>query len=191
MLPSIHAWAESVLLWLLVLGSSLMLICIKPKPPADFWCEMQFAFLFVKAPLKRGEALSWRTFHAFRFCQLLAGPIQLHRSEDSELHISSRDLFFFFFMNCIRHGSHWICRRRRLRVLVCGYIYLYVCLSVSYCVGGGYTRTCTSVSVWYASSQHAAERKKKPFLYFPIPPKSSYISAVVLPLTKLLASPTE
>lgn len=69
----------------------------------------------------------------------------------------------------------------------------FVCTDIN-CVGGGYTRTCTSVSLCEHGTLAPStlqEKKKKPFLYFPIPPKSSYISAVVLPLTKLLASRTE
>lgn len=94
--------------------------------------------------------------------------------------------------------NHCMYRGGRLRVLVLD-IFILMCASLCFvctdinCVGGGYTRTCTSVSlcerVVYASSQHAAERS--PFFIFPIPPKSSYISAMVLPLTKLLASRTE
>lgn len=65
--------------------------------------------------------------------------------------------------------------------------------SLQHRVGGVRTQTCTSVSfvsMWYGSSQHAAAEKGL-FFILPIPPKSSSISAVVLLLTKLLASPAE
>lgn len=60
------------------IGNSLI-VTYRARPPADFWCKMQFAFLFVAAPFHReeGKAVLWKTSHTFRFCQLQAGLIKL------------------------------------------------------------------------------------------------------------------
>lgn len=179
-------------------GSGLI-VTYRARPPADFWCKMQFALLFVSAPPPRSRESS--IIEGFSHVQVLSAAgwtdwITVYRDLKKTQWTSNRvlgpPLWTALAMEVTNHWMHW---GSRLWVLICGNIYLYVCPCV-FCVYR--YKLC---GWWVHANMHICEpvwacgtltpstlQKKEPFLYFPIPPKSSYISAVVLPLTKLLAS---
>lgn len=50
-------WIDSAKLLRLYFGSGLI-VTYRARPPADFWCKMQFALLFVSAPPQRSRESS-------------------------------------------------------------------------------------------------------------------------------------
>lgn len=134
--------------------------------------------LFVTVPLRsreEGKAVLWPTFHTLGFCQLQAGPIELQWAETlkktqwTSNRVLGPPLWTALAMEVTNHRMY---RGRRLRVLVWGYIYLYVCLFVfsvyRYKPSGWWVHANMHICepVWACGTLAPSTLQKKAFSFF-------------------------
>lgn len=176
----------------LIVGSSLI-VTYRARPPADFWCKnaICLAVCYSPSPQRRRESC---IMEDFSHVQVLSAAgwtdwITVSRDLKKTQWTSNRVLGpLLWTALAMEVTNHWMYRGRRLRVLVCGYIYLYVCLSM-FCVYR--YKLC---GWWVHANMHICEpvwacgtlapstlQKKSPFFIF--------LSLLNLPTSLLWSSP--
>lgn len=166
---------------------------IETDRPADFWFKMYFASIsYGPSPLrKRAIIEKWNFSHVQFFSA--AGSTDwitvsrvFKKTQWTLNSILGPPLWPAWAIEISNHFMRW---GRKLHVPVHGFIYLYVCLSV-FCVYRyklcgwrvhANMHLCEPVWAWYASSQHAAGKKKSLFFIF--------LSLLNLPTSLLWSSP--
>ena len=122
-------WTESASLLKFATGNGLI-ETYRARPPADFWCKMQFAS---SPPWRRRESSILEDFSHVRVLSAagrtdwITASGDLKKTQWTSNRVLGPPLWTALAMEVTNHCMY---RGGRLRVLVCGYIYPYVCLSV-------------------------------------------------------------